>query len=92
MTNCRFSRWALEHATWLTAEFLGWVENVFIKDCQTAQRPYVYYNICLQRYLKTHLVELKWLLEVNEQENNRLIIMGSFPITGRGPDLSAVIF
>lgn len=63
-----------------------------LRDCQTAQGPYVYYHVCLQHYLKTHLVELKQLLEVNEQENNRLIIMVSFPMSDRGSNLSGIIF
>lgn len=43
MTNCRYSRWALEPALWLMTGFLGLVENVIIKGLPNSPeiRPYV---------------------------------------------------
>lgn len=70
------------------------MENVIIKGPPNGPeiRPYAYYHVCLQHHLETHLAELKQLLEVNEQQNHRLIIIVSFPIRVRSPNLSAVIF
>lgn len=73
--------------------FLGLVEKVIIKYLSNGpeMRPYEHYHVYLQHYLETHLVALKRLLEVNEQDDHRIIITVSFPIRGRGPGLSAVI-
>lgn len=48
MTNCRYSKWALEHVTRLMTGFLGFVENVVIKGLSNspAIRP-----LCISSYL-----------------------------------------
>lgn len=74
--------------------FLGLVENVITKGLSNDPEigPYVYHHVCLQHYLETHLVEMKQLLEVNERESHRIIIMVSFSVRGRRPDPSTIIF